>query len=212
MKYRYIFLLGRPACGKSALYRELKKQILASGRDITFERVDDFPKLWAKMKKDDALEQEGRERIHTRRTDDGGYGITDGDFFNDLLKEVNADLLRIDKPDHMVFVEFARHSYVEAIGNFSDSILHNCFVVYIEVSFDTCWERNVARHEAAKSQNGDDHMIYREAMEEIYLHDDRDAFVQHMNERGIPVSVLNNEAEGKEHLRKQVEELIPRLF
>jgi hypothetical protein len=47
MRYRYVFILGRPGCGKSALYRELEKRILNSGEAATCERVDDFPKIWA---------------------------------------------------------------------------------------------------------------------------------------------------------------------
>jgi hypothetical protein len=80
------------------------------------------------------------------------------------------------------------------------------------VSFDTCWARNVARYAAAMAQDGDDHMVSREAMEELYLHDDQEAFVATMEERGIPVLVVNNEADGEEHLQGQVEELFQRLF
>ena len=57
MKFKYVSILGRPGCGKSALYRELEKRLLASGQAKTFERVDDFPKLWAKLLTDDALEE-----------------------------------------------------------------------------------------------------------------------------------------------------------
>jgi adenylate kinase family enzyme len=212
MKYKYMFLLGRPACGKSSLYRELEKRILERGQAQTFERIDDFPKVWARMKRDDALEQNGKERIYTQRSENGAYLITDENFFNDILREVNADVLKIDKPDHLIFVEFARPSYVEAIQNFDKRILDRCLTIYMEVSFDISWERNVARHQAEMSQDGDDHFVYRETMEEIYLHDDRDAFVQYLKDRNIPVSVVNNEADGEEHLRTLVKELFENLF
>jgi shikimate kinase len=212
MKYKYVFLLGRPACGKSSLYRELEERFLESGQAQMFERVDDFPKVWARMKKDDALEQDGKERIYTQRSEDGAYLITDENFFNDILKEVNADVLKVDKPDHLIFIEFARPNYVEAIQNFDKRILDRCLVIYIEVSFDISWERNVARHQAEMSQDGDDHFVYRETMEEIYLHDDRDAFIQYMKDQNIPVSVVNNEADGEEHLKKQVEALFKNLL
>jgi adenylate kinase family enzyme len=216
MKYRYVFLLGRPGCGKSALYRELEKRILESGQAITFERVDDFPKLWAKLQEDDALEKEGKERIYSKRTDDGDYRFTNDNVLdnvlNDILKEVNSDVLKIDKPDHMIFLEFARTNYVEALQGFDKSILDNCIVIYMEVNFDICWARNVARCEAAIAKGGDDHLVPREDMERIYLHDDQDAFVQYMKDQNIPVSVVNNEADGEEHLKKQVEELFNTLF
>lgn len=212
MKYKYVFLLGRPACGKSSLYRELEERILESGQAQTFERIDDFPKVWARMKRDDALEQDGKERIHTQRSEDGAYLITDENFFNDILKEVNADVIKIDKPDHLVFIEFARPNYVEAIQNFDKRIRDRCLAIYMEVSFDISWERNVARHQAEMSQDGDDHFVYRETMEEIYLYDDRDAFVQYLTDRNIPVSVVNNEADGEDHLKALVKELFENLF
>jgi hypothetical protein len=212
MKYRYVFLLGRPGCGKSALYHELEKQFLASGQAQTFERVDDFPKVWARMHRDDALELAGKERIYTQRSDDGAYLITDEGFFDDILKEVGADVLKIDKPDHLIFLEFARPNYVEAIQNFDERILDRCLAIYMEVNFDICWARNVARHEAEMTQDGDDHFVYRETMEDLYLHDDRDAFVQYMKDRNIPVSVVNNEADGEEHLKEVVQELFENLF
>jgi len=211
MKYKYVFLLGRPGCGKSALYRELEKRILESGQAKTFERVDDFPKVWARLQGDDAREREGKERIYSRRTDDGDY-LANDNFFDGILKEVNADVLRIDKPDHVVFIEFARWNYVEAIQDFDPRILERCIAVYMEVSFEICWARNVARHEAAMAQDGDDHLVGREAMEELYLHDDQEAFVAYLEERNIPVLVVNNEADGEEHLKKQVEELFQELF
>jgi adenylate kinase family enzyme len=211
MKYKYVFLLGRPGCGKSALYRELEKRILESGQAETVERVDDFPKVWARLQGDDALEREGKERIYSRRTDDGGYFPLDN-VLDGILKEVNADVLNIDKPDHVVFIEFARSNYIEALQNFDPRILEQCIAIYMEVSFEICWARNVARHAAAMAQDGDDHLVGREAMEALYLHDDQEAFVAHMEERGIPVLVVNNEADGEEHLKRQVEELFKSLF
>jgi adenylate kinase family enzyme len=212
MKYKYVFLLGRPGCGKSALYRELEMRILESGRAITFERVDDFPKLWAAVERDDALEKEGKERVYFKRFDDGELSLINGDLFNVILQEVNSDVLQIDKPDHMIFIEFARSNYVEALRSFDRSILDFCVVIYMEVSFDICWARNVARHEAAIAEGGDDHLVPRAEMEKRYLHDDQDAFVQYMKDQNIPVVVVNNEADGEEHLKRQVEELFKNLF
>ena len=212
MKYKYVLLLGRAGCGKSALYRELEKRILESGQDITFERVDDFPKLWAAVERDDALEKEGKERIYFARFNDGELSLINDDLFNVILKEVNLDVLKIDKSDHMIFLEFARSNYVEAVQSFDKSILDFCIVIYMEVSFDICWARNVARHEATIDQGGDDHLVPRGEMEKRFLYDDQDAFVQYMKDQNIPVVVVNNEADGEEHLKNQVEELFKYLF
>jgi len=212
MKYRYIFLLGRAACGKSSLYCELEARLLQSGQAQSFERVDDFPKLWARFTDDDARDARGLDRRWSERTADGGYMVTAPNFLNELLEEVNADLLQIDKPGHIVFVEFARPSYVQAIQSFDQRILDHSLAIYIQVSFETCWARNVARHEGAIGGGGDDHMVGREAMEELFLHDDQDAFVEHMVEQGVPIMVVDNEPNGEQHLRQQVETLIEEFF
>ena len=121
-------------------------------------------------------------------------------------------MLTKDEPDHMIVLEFARPNYVRAIQNFDERILARSLVIYLEVSFEICWARNVARHEAALAEGGDDHLVCRETMEELYLYDDQNALVRHLREQGIPVLVVNNEAEGEEHLIRQVEELFAVLF
>ena len=59
MKYRYVFVLGRSVCGKSAFYRQLEALIRAGSRHLTMERVDNYPKLWARLTADDAREAQG---------------------------------------------------------------------------------------------------------------------------------------------------------
>jgi adenylate kinase family enzyme len=212
MKYNYVFFLGRPGCGKSAIYRHLEQRILDSSQATTVERVDDFPKVWAMLQRDDALEDEGEQRLYSERIAEGDYILTTCEVLDDILGEVSADVLTIDKPDHLIVVEFARPNYVSAIQNFDRRILARSLVVYMEVSFETCWARNVARHEATLAEGGDDHLVCRETMEDLYLHDDQHALVRYLQEQAIPVLVIDNEAEGKEHLARQVDELFAILF
>lgn len=194
----YIFLMGRPGCGKSEIYRrvaeELKNRKLASD----FLRVDDFPKLWAKFQDDDAADKVGKPRKYSRATADGGYLVTNDGVWDEILKEVDAGLKDLSRPGRAIFIEFSRPNYAHSIlENFSGSVLDAGVVVYIDCSFETCWQRNVRRHEAAVAAGGDDHLVSREEMEKTYLHDDRDALVK--NSR-IPVVVVDNEKDGTEHL------------
>jgi adenylate kinase family enzyme len=206
MNYKYVFLFGRPGCGKSAVYRELEKRLIDENLAKTFQRVDDFPKLWGKFLEDDKLVKEGKERIYSRTTDDGGYKVVNNDVWNEILKEVNADVLDIDKgEEHLVFIEFSRSNYIEALSNFSEKILDKCIVIYIDVAFEICWERNVARHEAALEKGGDDHLVSRDEMEATYLYDDRDELVKFEKS---PVVIVDNEKSGMEHLVKQVDKVI----
>lgn len=212
MNYRYAFVLGRPGCGKSALYRELEQRILGSGKAMTVERVDDFPILWAKVQADNAREKAGKEMLHFSRTDDGDLCLIDGNTLDLILEELAADLMAVDKAHHLVVVEFSRPNYVDSLQIFPSRIIEDCVVIYMEVSFETCWARNVARHKAAAAEGGDDHLVPRGEMERRFLHDDQHRLVPYSQEREIPLVVVNNEAHGEEHLREQVERLYQELF
>jgi len=212
MKYKYVFLLGRPGCGKSAIYRELEAQLFERGQARTFERVDDSPKVWARIEQDESREKAGQQRLHTRRTKAGDIVLASYDVFGEILEEVNDDVLQIDTPDHIIFLEFARGNYVEAIQIFDERILRRAIVIYVDVDFDICWERNLARYEATIAQGGDDHLTPRHEMETWYRHDDRDTLVRYLQDEGIPVVVVNNEADGEERLKGQVAELLRLLF
>ncbi|MGM0442319.1 MAG: hypothetical protein ACQEQC_07860, partial [Elusimicrobiota bacterium] len=114
-----IFLLGMPGCGKSEVYRRLTARLENDGLYKSFPRIDDFPKLWKIFKED---EKTGKwER--SRPTDDGGYKVTDETVWNDILKEVNKDVLKMQESadeDTIIFVEFSRPNYLHSIKeNFS---------------------------------------------------------------------------------------------
>lgn len=212
MRYRYVFLLGRAGCGKSAVYRQLKKRLRESGLAKSFQRVDDFPKVWALIMEDDAREAEGEPRRFFTVIEEGDYAVIDDSFFDIVLQQVNREVLAIDRPDHMVFIEFARSDYIGAIQHFDPRILGSCLVVYVDVSFETCWARNLARHQAALELGTDDHFVPRGEMEKQYKVDDRDALMRYLKHSGIPRFVLDNEPEGEEHLVAQVDLLIEKLF
>ncbi len=208
MKYKYVFMMGRPGCGKSAVYRELEKKLISEGLAQSFERVDDFPKLWNKFMQDNELEKQGKSRKYSRATDDGGYKVTNDALWNDILVDLNADIEKIpSKPGHIIFIEFSRSNYVEAFGNFSSQITDKSLVIYIDVNFEICWQRNVKRHEDALANKQDDHLVSREEMEKTYLNDDMAALVKSK----YNVFVINNEQTGDVFLKEQVQKVIEHL-
>jgi len=164
-KAMYIFLLGRPGCGKSVVFKKITDKLKAAGVGENYIRVDDFPKLWN-------IFQTDKEWKRCRPTPDGGYKVTDNTVWDDLLREVNKDLKELNKPGSVVFVEFSRPDYVHSLTNFTPDIMAGAAVLYIDCPFDICWARNVKRHEAAVAAGGDDHLVSREEMEKTYLHDD----------------------------------------
>ena len=217
MKGFNIFLLGRPGCGKSEIFRRLAEKFKSENIYDDFVRVDDFPKLWAIFQDD---EKTGRW-AHCRKTPDGGYKVTDGGIWNDILKQVNGDVLSLQKDGRVVFIEFSRPNYIESLKNFSDEILKNSVMVYVSCSFETCWSRNVARHESAVAKGTDDHLVSREEMEKTYLHDDSDALFEllkagQFSKSGgtallqalkIPVLDVNTDSPGTDHLVPKIERI-----
>ncbi len=196
----YIFLLGRPGCGKSAIYRMVIDKLKQKNVGKEYPRVDDFPKLWAIFQNDEKTGEWKR----CKKTPDGGYKVTDDTIWDDILKQVNKDLLKF-KSDEVIFVEFSRSNYVNALKNFSQQILKNSVIVYIDCSFEICWERNVERHKNAIAAGTDDHLVSREEMEKTYLYDDKDKLVQL---KEYEIVVIKNEQNGYDHLKEPVEKLI----
>ncbi len=193
-------MLGRPGCGKSELYRRLTPRLKKEGFAQEFVRVDDFPKLWNIFIND-------KNSKRCRPTEDGGYKVTDPKVWDDILKEVNRDVEKLNKPARMIFIEFSRPNYVHSLKNFIKGIRDKSLVVYIDCSFETCWKRNVRRHAAALSAGLDNHLVSREEMEETYLHDDKDELLRFGEESKMPVVVVNTDYEGMAHYKGIVEKI-----
>jgi adenylate kinase family enzyme len=192
----FIFLLGRPGCGKSEVYRWTTERLAKDKLLKEFMRVDDFPKLWNIFMED----EKSKHWEHCKKTPDGGYLVTDDGVWDRILKEVNDDLLRLNSPRKAVFVEFSRNNYVHSMGNFSEKVLKNAVIVYIDCSFETCWTRNVRRHEKAVAAGTDDHLVSREEMEKTYLYDDKDGLLKSLKDKNIPVILIDTDKEGTAHL------------
>ncbi len=180
-----VFLLGTPGCGKSAFYRRLIKRLKEEKMYSEFPRIDDFPKLWDIFMED---EKSGKwERC--RKTDDGGYKVTDESVWDDILKAVNRDLISLQEnssPDTLIFVEFSRPNYVHSItSNFSQEVLRDAIAVYLDVPFEICWQRNLRRHQQAVESGTDDHLVSREEMEATYGSDDKDSL-----DKELPLNVI----------------------
>ncbi len=205
-----VFLLGRPGCGKSEIWRRLTVRLKEAGLAHLFERIDDFPKL--KAKKEEAFQKKDYSRF--RPTADGGFKVVDNRVWNELLQEVNQDVWNLrrtwekERGEGVIAIEFSRPDYRSSLRNFSPEVLHHAVVIYIDAPFDVCWERNMKRVRKMKEQGLDAHFVSREEMEATYAYDDRDELIK---ESPIPVMVVENYGDKLSELDQQVERIVQKI-
>jgi hypothetical protein len=178
-----LLLLGRPASGKSE-FIDCMDSFPPSERAATFHigpfRVfDDFPILWERFEEDDIWERLGRPRYHSKRCD-GNYAVTDAGLWGFLIEKVNR---QVERPlaswrrscGHTLILEFSRGGatgYADALARLSADILRRAAILYVSVSFEESWRRNIARYDEKLRSGILTHSVPREEMETTYGTDD----------------------------------------
>jgi thymidylate kinase len=207
-----LLLLGRPASGKSEFIDFMEGLPVAeraeSFRIAPFRVVDDFPILWERFEEDDVWERLGRPRLHSKRCD-GNYAVTDDGLWPFLIEKINRRvepaLAEPGRLDHRtVIVEFSRGGptgYADALERLSPAVLERAAILYVSVSFEESWRRNVARYDEKRRSGILTHSVPREEMERTYGTDDWDAIAGAPRGtvviRGIrvPYATMDNEPE-----------------
>ncbi len=175
----YLVLLGRPASGKSELVQFL--QGLEPGTRVRHYHLgklrvlDDFPILWQKFVEDDRWEAVGRGRLHSRRSGEN-YAVADDHLWNFLILALNDAVAKQPAgPGETVLMEFSRggpQGYRRALELLSPEVLRQGAILYLGVSFEESWRRNVARYDRDHRDGLLTHSVPREEMERTYLVDD----------------------------------------
>jgi adenylate kinase family enzyme len=164
IKNPFIFLFGRPGCGKSAVYKILtdlfKKEKVAE----EFERIDDFPIL------KELLDEDKEFKRHIRK--DGGFAVTDWSIVDEVLQVINKKAFEKVKENKIVFIEFARDNYLNALKNFDKNFLENSVGLYIKCDFEICLERNEKRFKELGGKDIDAHIVPPDLMKSYYKKDD----------------------------------------
>jgi len=119
----FVFLLGRPGCGKSFIYETIVSSLKETGIVKNVKRVDDFPFL------KEILDRDTEFKRHVRK--EGGFEVTDWSIVDEVLQLINERLPQIKKDCDVVFIEFARDKYFKAFKNFSSDILSRSLLLYI---------------------------------------------------------------------------------
>jgi adenylate kinase family enzyme len=205
--FSFIFLLGRPGCGKSAVYQLLADRIRREKLADEVMRIDDFPILKEIVEQDKDFEK------HVRA--EGGFQITDRSIYDDVLKEVNRRIKAFPRPGRLVFVEFSRSGYAQAFRNFDREVLDRSLLVYIYCPYEVCLERNIRRFKEG-ARNLDEHIVPRDLMEKYYRYDDyEELFLKSEDElkkrAPAPIVVIRNDVEGLERLKREAEKIVSAL-
>lgn len=163
--FEHLFVLGRPAGGKSE-FIDFMKRLPDEERAATFgigrfEEVDDFPWLWDACAEDDAREARSEPRLVSERTPEG-YNIIRPGFRGSLVERFNAVIASryLATPGFYeagtLLIEFARGSgdgFRISLERFLPAILRRAAILYINVSFEESCRRNSARYKRGQEES-----------------------------------------------------------
>lgn len=163
--FEHLFVLGRPAGGKSE-FIDFMKTLPADRRADDFgigrfEEIDDFPWLFQACLDDDERESRGEPRLISERVPEG-YNITRDryrgtliDRFNEVIREkylANPTFYE----DGTLLIEFARgidDGFRTSLDRFDPEILRRGAILYIDVSFEESYRRNDARYRKGQEES-----------------------------------------------------------
>ncbi len=206
-----LLLLGRPASGKSEFIDFMNKcsvERRAKRYHISpFRVIDDFPILWEKCEEDNLWEDLGRKRLYSQPIK-GNYYVTDDGLWSFLIGKINQQarplLSRTTSSNETIIIELSRgkaHGYSEALGYLSPEVLSRAAILYVQVSFNESWRRNIARYNEKKSGGILTHSVPCEEMKRTYREDDWPDIAQApcgmltVNGITIPYVTMSNEPE-----------------
>ena len=203
----FVFLLGRPGCGKSVVYKILKDKLHAQGIDA--ERLDDFLTLKELIAKDTGFNR------HVLK--DGGFAVTDWSIVDEALQELCGVVKNRRTEKKIIFIEFARNNYQNAFGNFTKDVLGDSVLLYVYSTFEECYKRNVERFKKIQKEGHDDHIVPHDLMRSYYRTDDYEqAYLRSQKEledmAPAPLMVLDSTVSGEEGIKKLTQQIEERIL
>jgi len=215
--FDHLFLLGRPASGKSEFIDFMKNQDEATRRRHFFigdmDFVDDFVWLWEKFEDDNIWEKVIGKRLHSKRSEHA-YILDDAALFDFLIEKFNDQISKqyLSNPNFYekgsLIIEFARGGekpYTTAFDRFDSDIFKKAAIIYVQVSGDESRRRNEARYQEKLKDSILAHKVPDEDMNRFYADDDWNDLTKG-EERGfldirgvkVPFVTMNNEPESKD--------------
>lgn len=203
-----LFLIGRPAAGKSEVIdflKHLDPEVRSRKYHIgEFREIDDFPLLWAWFEEDRILSDLGLPRLHS---DEEGYFL-DREFWNVLIRRLELEYKKVsrDNPgfgkERTALIEFSRGSehggFQTAFNHFSPDLLRRGAAVYIDVPFEESLRKNRNRKNPDRLDSILQHSLEDEKLERLYRDSDwlsfsgTDPDYLHIASSRVPYRVLDN--------------------
>lgn len=130
---KVIFIIGRPASGKSTFAKFFTKALKRFG----YLYIDDYTLLKERVKllKDNQVKW-GKN---------GQFEIIDRNIFDDLLDEIQQTVVRQRRRRPIVVVEFSRSNYVDSFKVLNLLTVNNYAIIYLKTPLGTCIDRNLMR-------------------------------------------------------------------
>ncbi len=229
--FKTIFLIGRPAAGKSEIIDFLKKTPVEERIERfhvgEFEEIDDFPFIWERFEDDMILEKLGMERVWTTKDlyfkDDRLW-----DFFLEKINLAYEKKTRDDPAYHhrkTAIIEFARggkegwrHAFHKVL---SKKLLDGSAILYIHVTYEESLRKNRRRFNPERPDSILEHSLPDEKMERLYKLSDWDEFsaphpeILEIQGKRIPYVIFDNMPEKTDDPAKlgpALEESLQRLW
>ncbi|MCK5586698.1 hypothetical protein KAJ02_11570 [Candidatus Bipolaricaulota bacterium] len=128
-----------------------------------------------------------------------------------LIEQINQRVLNSPNFLNMVgrktlIIEFSRggsSGYLAALERLSPEILRRAAALYVSVSFEESWRRNIARYDEKTRDGTLTHSVPREEMERTYGSDDWHTLTEgiigtlRVGDIDVPYATMNNEPESK---------------
>lgn len=179
--FKLIFLIARPAAGKSEVIDYLKKAPLEERRNRfhinAFEEFDDFLYVWEMFEEDNILSKHGKPRVWT----DDKYYFKDPFVWNLMIEKLNQAIKRRQAENSALLngttaiVEFSRggeQAFAEAFSYFEKEILEQGAILYLDVSYEESLRKNRRRARKGQEHSILHHSLPDEKMEFYYKTND----------------------------------------
>lgn len=204
-----LFLIGRPAAGKSEVIDYLKRTDVSTRRQRfhigLFNEIDDFPMIWSWIEEDHLLEQMGHPRLYTNPKGHFKHKY----FWHLLIRRMALEYQKKlrDRPrfhdTHTAIVEFARGKehggWRAAFPHFPVEMLQRGAILYINVSWEESLRKNRRRFNPQRPDSILEHSLPDHKLEQLYKESDWEEFTAAdphfvtVNGVRVPYVVFENE-------------------